>query len=129
MYFKDYLKLVENSENISIKQEIISMLNDMTADEIEELHLIMLSVFCDDEDDIESEVDESIVQHQSSIDRNQGKLLRRTAKWKNQAKILYTKNKACPAGTTYSKEMKSCTTLNRTLSRIQKKIASQKLYY
>lgn len=127
MYFKDYLKLVENTENISIKQEIISMLNDMTEDEIEELHLIMLSTFCDEEDD--TEFDESIVQHQSSIDRNKGKILRRTDKWKNQAKILYSKNKACPAGTTYSKEMKSCTTLNRALSRIQKKIAGQKLYY
>ena len=129
MQFKDYLKLVENNENINIKQEIINMLNDMTDDEIEELHLIILNVFSDDEGDIESEVDEGIVQHQSSIDRNQGKLLRRTAKWKNQAKILYNKNKACPTGTTYSKEMKSCTTLNRVLSRIQKKIASQKLYY
>jgi hypothetical protein len=83
----------------------------------------------EDEDTLggDIEANESMITHLTSAERTQGKILRRTPKWKRKAKIRYIKNKKCPPGTTWSSKEKSCTHLNIDLSRLQKMISKMKI--
>jgi hypothetical protein len=127
------------------KDEIIDALEDLTDDEIEALldviYLIVLSdeenktPSEDDKDTIDTEVvpepeptfSEAMIQHLTGAERSEGKLMRRTPKWKRKAKIRYIKNKKCPAGTTWSTKNRSCTRIDLDMSRLQKILAKMKI--
>lgn len=125
---------VSDIEDLDYKESIKLMVDEMDDEEAEAIYHIIIEMFDEMDDEVEEtckkdkDMKESI-DHTTSRERQLGKMLRRTAKWKKQSKLRYKKNKACPGGTTWSKDTKTCTPLNRAFSRLQKRIASQKIRY
>lgn len=123
-------------EEVDTKEEIIEALDDMNEDELEALlDIIYLIILGEDEESEENnepseedkKVTEAMIQHLTGKERSEGKMMRRTPKWKKKAKVRYIKNKKCPAGTTWSSKTRSCTKLNLDMSRLQKILAKMKI--
>jgi hypothetical protein len=127
----------EIEDKPSVKDEIIEALEDLNEDELEALmDVIYLFILGNEDREKEEgeeeakeggEVTEASIKHLTGLERSQGKMLRRTPKWKKKARTRYLKNKKCPAGTTWSSKERTCTKIDIDMSRLQKIIAKMKI--